>query len=114
MFLTLLLSAVAATAPAPAATDLAWETYACEDGPSLRLALVGGRPASEGFLEAASGVVALTRHQGEPQAVLRGEGYMVRPFNWSDILYAPPGHEKSAYQCRVENAAGRPDAPALE
>ena len=25
-----------------------------------------------------------------------GGGYMVRPFNWTEVLYAPPGREKSA------------------
>jgi hypothetical protein len=111
LFMTVFAAAVSAASP-PA--DAAWENYVCEGGPAIRLALVGERPASAGYLDLATGIVALERHQGESPAVLRGSGYMVRPFNWTDILYAPPGREKSAYQCRVEGAAGRAGKPGVE
>ena len=41
---------VAAAVAAPPASDPAWESYACEGGPPVRLALIGGRPAERGFL----------------------------------------------------------------
>jgi hypothetical protein len=106
--------ALALSVAAPAAGDPAWETYVCESGPTIRLALIGDRPATDGFLALEAGVVTLTRHKGDAAAVLRGDGYMVRPFNWTDILYAPPGREKSAYQCRVDGAAARLPKPGVE
>lgn len=116
MLSTLLLVAAAsvATLTPPAADDPAWEAYVCAEGPQIRLALIGGRPAERGFLAVDAGIVTLVRHEGEAAAVLRGDGYMVRPFNWTDILYAPPGREQDAYQCRVAGAAAKPGAPALE
>lgn len=105
---------LAAVAAAPAAGDPAWESYVCESGPTIRLALLGERPASAGYLDLGTGIVTLEPHKGESSAVLRGQGYMVRPFNWTDILYAPPGREKSAYQCRVDGAAGRAGRPGVE
>jgi hypothetical protein len=104
----------AALIAAPPANDPAWETYACDGGPEIRLALIGGRPADSGFLAAATGAVALTRQKDEPAEVLRGGGYMVRPFNWTEVLYAPPGREKAAYQCRIADAKAKPPAPTPE
>jgi hypothetical protein len=105
---------VAAALAAPAAADPAWETYACDGGPEIHLALVGGRPAESGYLALPAGPVILTRQKDDPPEVLRGGGYMVRPFNWSELLYAPPGRETSAYQCRVADAKARPPAPTPE
>lgn len=99
---------------APPADDPSWETYACESGPSIRIALMGGRPATQGFLALEGGTVALDRHKGEADTVLRGGGHMVRPFNWTELLYAPPGREKNAYQCRIEGAAARLPKPVAE
>lgn len=107
-----LLLAAAAAAAAPA--DAVFETYACDSGPSVTLALTGGRPASGGYLRTDGAVVALTPHAGDAKTVLRGGGYMVRASNWADILYAPPGREKNAYECRVANAAVKPGAPKPE
>lgn len=104
-------SLVLAALAAPAA-DAVWEDYACEGGPVLRLALVGGRPATEGYLQLGTGIVTLTRQPKEPPAVLRGDGHMVRPFNWIDILYAAPG--AAAVQCRLADAAAKPGAPSPE
>lgn len=104
----------AALIAAPPAADPAWETYACDGGPEIRLALIGGRPADQGFLAATGGAIALSRQQGEPPEVLRGGGYMVRPFNWTEVLYAPPGRETSAYQCRIADARAKPAAPTPE
>ena len=105
----------AAAAAAPAANDPLWENYVCDGGSPVRLALVGDRPATQGYLDLGGRIITLSRQKGEPPAVLRGEGYMVRPFNWTDILYAPPGREKSAYQCRIDGAAARAGQPgALE
>lgn len=104
----------AAVLAAPSAADPAWETYACESGPEIRLALIGGRPAESGFLALPGGTVVLERHEGEPPEVLRGGGYMVRPFNWSEVLYAPPGYEKAAFQCRIADAKARSAAPVPE
>ena len=106
--------ALALAVAVPAAADPSWETYVCEGGPTIRLALVGDRPATDGFLSLETSTVTLTRHTGDAPAVLRGDGYMVRPFNWTDILYAPPGRETSAYQCRVDGAAGRVAKPGVE
>ncbi|BCW90638.1 hypothetical protein sos41_38110 [Alphaproteobacteria bacterium SO-S41] len=111
MLSLVLLAAVSAT---PAAGDPTWETYVCESGPTIRLALLGDRPASAGYLDLGTGIITLEPHKGEPPAVLRGQGYMVRPFNWTDILYAPPGREKSAYQCQVQGAADRAGRPGVE
>ena len=104
----------AAAVAAPPASDPAWESYACEGGPPVRLALIGGRPAERGFLALETGIVALERHEGDPPAVLRGEGHMVRASNWLDILYAPPGQEHAALQCRVDGAASPPPRPSPE
>lgn len=101
---------VAASAPA----DAMWETYACTDGPTVKIALDGKRPATRGYVTVGAGVIELTPHKGEAKSVLRGQGYMVRPFNWTDLLYAPPGREKAAYQCRVVGAANRPGTPLVE
>ncbi len=109
-----LVIAAAAVASAPAAGDPVWQTYVCEGGPSIRLALMGDRPAERGFLALETGVVTLERHEGEAKTVLRGDGHMVRTSNWLDVLYAPPGREKNAYQCRAEGAAGRAARPAAE
>ena len=109
--LFLVLVAAAATA-APA--DAAWETYACEGGPTIRLALDDVRPPERGWLETAGGVVELTRHEGDGKTVLRGGGYMVIAPNWLDILYAPPGRERSAYPCRIANAATPLGKPSPE
>lgn len=111
MFVALL---AAALVSAPPASDPAWETYACADGPQIRLALIGGRPAERGFLAEASGPIALERQKDGPPEVLRGSGYMVRPFNWTEVLYAPPGREKSAYQCSITDAKAPPPAPVPE
>ena len=111
--MSLVLAVIAALA-APAASDPAWESYACEGGPTIRLALAGDRPAERGWLQTADGVVELTRHEGEAKAVLRGGGHMVRPFHWLDVLYAPPGEGQAAFTCRVQNAVGRVAAPGVE
>ena len=108
--LFLVLAAAAAAAPA----DAAWETYACEGGPTIRLALNDVRPPEHGWLETAGGVVELTRHEGEGKTVLRGGAHMVVATNWLDILYAPPGRERSAYQCRIADAATPPGKPPPE
>lgn len=109
MLLHLVLAAAASAAPA--SNDPLWETYVCEGGAPIRLALLGDRPATSGYLDLGASIVTLERHKGEPPAVLRGEGYMVRPFNWTDLLYAPPGREKSAYQCRIDGAASKAGKP---
>ena len=109
--LFLVLAAAAAVA-APA--DAAWETYECEGGPAIRLALNDARPAERGWLETTGGIVELTRHEGEGKTVLRGGGHMVVAPNWLDILYAPPERERSAYQCRIANAAAPLSKPAPE
>ena len=109
--LFLVLAAAAAVA-APA--DAAWETYECEGGPAIRLALNDARPAERGWLDTQAGIVELTRHEGEGKTVLRGGGHMVRPFNWLDVLYAPPGEGQAAFTCRVQNAAGRVAVPGVE
>lgn len=102
-----------AASVASAAADLPWETYVCTDGPTVRVALDDVRPATRGFVVTdTQQVIALSRHKGEADAVLRGGGYMVRPFNWTDILYAPPGRPGPAYQCRVAGAADRVAAPS--
>jgi hypothetical protein len=108
LFLILAAAAVAAPADAP------WESYVCENGPTIRLALNETRPAEQGWLETDSGVVALVRHEGEGKTVLRGGGYMVVAPNWIDILYAPPGKEKAAYSCRIANATSAPGKPSPE
>ena len=111
-----MLSAIvlAAAVAVPAAGDPMWESYACEGGPTVRLALAGERPAERGFLALETGVVVLERHEEDAPAVLRGAGYMVRASNWLDILYAPPGRERAAWQCRVEGATATPARPAPE
>lgn len=108
--LFLVLAAVAAAAP----SDAVWESYVCESGPTVRLALNEARPPERGWLETAGGVVALTRHAGEGKTVLSGGGYTVVAPNWIDILYAPPGREKSAYSCRIAGAADGPIRPEPE
>ncbi len=108
--LFLVLAAAAAAAPANAA----WETYECAEGPTIRLALNDVRPPEQGWLETEGGIVELTRHEGDGKTVLRGGGYMVIAPNWLDILYAPPGRERSAYQCRIANAAAPLGKPAPE
>lgn len=108
--LFLVLAAAAAAAPA----DAAWESYVCDKGPTIRLALSDARPPEQGWLETAGGVVALTRHAGEGKTVLRGGGYTVVAPNWLDILYAPPGNEKAAFSCRIADAEAPPAKPALE
>lgn len=107
-----LILAAAASAAAPA--NAPWESYACEGGPTIRVALTETRPPEAGWIETAHGVVALTRHDGEGKSVLRGEGHTVVALNWVDILYAPPGKEKAAFSCRIVNAAAPPPKPALE
>jgi len=110
----LVITLAAAVLAAPSAADPVWETYACDGGPEIRLALMGGRPADSGYLAATEGTIALERQKGEPPEVLRGGGYMVRPFNWTEVLYAPPGFEKAAFQCRIADAKAPPPAPTLE
>ena len=110
MFAAVFALIAAASGPANAA----WETYACADGPSVRIAFSGDRTADRGYLTVSGKIVELTPHKGDAKAVLRGQGYMVRPFNWTDILYAPPGRERAAYQCRVVDAASPPAAPKVE
>ena len=106
----LVVAAAAAAAPANAA----WESYACESGPTVRLALNDARPAEQGWLETNEGVVALTRREGSGKSVLSGGGYTVVALNWIDILYAPPGREAKAYSCRIANAGAAPAKPAPE
>lgn len=106
----LLVAAVAAAAP----VDAAWESYVCESGPTIRLALNDGRPAEQGWLETTSGIVPLVRQQNEGKGVLRGGGYLVVAPNWVDIYYAPPGREKAAYRCRIADATAAPAKPSPE
>jgi len=108
--LFLVLTAAVAAAP----TGAAWESYECESGPTIRLALNDARPAEQGWLETEGGVVELARHAGEGKTVLRGGGYMVVALNWIDILYVPPGRETKAYACRIANAASPPAKPIPE
>jgi hypothetical protein len=110
----LVLVTAAALLAAPSASEPAWETYACDGGAQIRLALVGGRPADGGYLAASGGTVVLERQKDGPPEVLRGGGYMVRPFNWTEVLYAAPGQEKTALQCRIADAKAPPAAPDLE
>jgi hypothetical protein len=109
MLFLVLVAAAAAAQP-----NAAWESYECESGPTIRLALNDARPAEKGWLETPGGIVELTRHEGEGKTVLRGGGYMVVAPNWADILYAPPGKEKAAYSCRIANAASPPGKPIPE
>lgn len=108
--LFLVVAAAAAAVPA----NSAWESYECQSGPTVRLALSDTRPAEQGWLEINGGIVVLTRHEGDGRTVLRGDGYTVVAVNWIDILFAPPGREKSAYSCRIANAGSAPAKPSPE
>ncbi len=112
--LLFVLAAAAVSVPAAAPAGPAWESYVCEGGPTIRLALNDARPAERGWLETPGGIVDLTRHDGEGKTVLRGGGHMVVAPNWIDILYAPPGREKKAYSCRIAGAADGTVAPKPE
>ncbi len=105
---------VAAAAAVAAPADAAWESYACEGGPTVRVALTDTRPPERGWLDTAGGIVALERHDGEGKAVLRGGGHMVIALNWADIYYAPPAREKSAFRCRISGAGSTSIKPAPE